>query len=264
MQMALLAVLGLACCALPASAVPLDELTPYLSGNYFTWREFSGGRRILKESGPLFAGGVLVGVVTPSSLTLRFREEISGGFVDYDGETQDQVPLKTEVSYLGTRQELDLGYRYAADYWRLEPFGGVGYRWWLRGLQDSTSAAGAPVSGYTEYWRTGYLRLGAHAGYRPDSGVSLFAEGGARYPFYAANSADPFGTGSNTFRPGGNWSGFAETGVSYRRLRLAFSYEGFRFSPSSSVLVVHNGVTERLFQPESASDLFGLSLGWSF
>jgi hypothetical protein len=278
--MVFLAVLWSVCCALPVSAAgSLDELTPYLSGQYFTWKEFSAGRRLLKESGPLFSQGLLAGFLYPlntsSSLALRVRGEFFGGIVNYDGETieqvpvnngetLEQVPLKTEVNYLGTRQELDLGYRYAALSLHLEPFAGLGYRWWLRGLQNTTLATGEAASGYTESWRTGYLRLGARGVYRPDSGASLFAEAGAKYPFYTANSADPFGTGSNTFRPGGLWSGFAETGVSYRHLRFAFSYEGFRFSQSPAVLVVHKGLRDLLLQPDSSSDIFGLNIGWSF
>ena len=268
-RMVFLAVLWSVCCALPVSAAgSLDELIPYLSGQYFTWSEFGGGRRLLKESGPLFSQGLLAGFLYPlqssSSLALRVRGEFFGGIVNYDGETQEQVPVKTEVSYLGTRQEFDLGYRYSAASFHLEPFAGLGYRWWLRGLQDATSATGEAVSGYTEYWRTGYLRLGARGVYRPDSGASFFAEAGVKYPFYTANSADPFGTGSNTFRPGGLWSGFAESGVSYRHLRFAFSYEGFRFSQSPALLVVHKGLRDLLMQPESSSDIFGLNIGWSF
>jgi hypothetical protein len=262
-QRVIFAVLCAACCALPAAAASLDELTPYLTGNYFTWREFSGGRRLLKESGPLFAGGAVAELVTVSALTLRGRAEIFGGVVNYDGETQEQIPVKTEVSYLGTKQEFDLGYRYAADGWHLEPFTGLGYRWWLRGLHDSTAVDGQPASGYTEYWRTGYLRLGMRGRYRTASGASLFAEGGAKYPFYTANDSDPFGNGVHTYRPGGDWSSFAETGVSYRRLKLSLSYEGFRFSPSPVVVVVFNGVN-LLHQPESVSSIIGLNLGWSF
>jgi hypothetical protein len=267
-QIALPAVLCSLYCAPSVDAASPVQFSPYISGQYFTWSEFSNGRRLLKESGALYAGGLLVDAAVPlqasSSLVLRAKEEIFGGVVDYDGETQEQVPVKTKVSYLGTKQELDLGYRYEAQSWDLGPRAGLGYRWWLRGLQNSTSAAGEPVSGYTEYWRIGYLRLGARGHYRPETGISLFAEGGAKYPFYIANSADPFGTGAKTFRPGGRWSGYAEAGVTYGQLRLSASYEGFRFSPSPVVFALHGGVLEPLRQPESSSDLLGLNLGWTF
>jgi len=264
--MTLLAVLWSACCVLPATAASLVELTPYLSGQYYTWSEFSAGRRLLKESGPLFAGGLLVDFAAPgqarSAFALRGKCEVFGGVVNYDGETQapDPVPVQTKVSYLGTVQDLDLGYRYRAEAWHLEPFGGIGYRWWLRELHNSNAASGTSVSGYTEYWQTAYLRLGARGSHRVGSEASLFAEGGAKYPFYTGNSVDFVGNGTTTFLPGAKLSGFAEAGVHYGRLRVALSYEGFRFSNSP---LVHVG-TKDFFQPESSSDLFGLNFGYTF
>lgn len=261
MKRVILALVFSLCCAIPASAASFEELTPYLSGQYFTWEEFSGGRRLLKESGPLFSGGILLGACTDFGLTLRGKGELFGGEVDYDGETQppNSVPVKTKVSYFGTRQEFDLGYRISSGAMRVEPFGGLGYRWWLRGLQDSSSA-GKKVYGYTEVWQTAYLRAGARGRYLTPSGLSIFAEGGAKYPFYTGNTVDFTTTGTTTFRPGGKWSGFAESGITYRRIRVALFYEGFRFSESPKKLVGN----QIFFQPDSSSGIFGLSLGWAF
>jgi hypothetical protein len=262
MKTVLLALFFSVCCAVPVSAASFDEVTPFLSGQYFTWDEHSGGRRLLKESGPLFSGGILLGVVTDFSLTLRGKAEIFGGEIGYNGETQapNSFPVRTDVSYFGTRHEFDLGYRVSSGALRLEPFGGLGYRWWLRGLQNATSATGQRVSGYTEWWQTGYGRLGARGRYLMPSGVAIFAEGGAKYPFYTGNNVDFSNSGMTTFHPGGEWSGFAETGVTYRHLKLTLFYEGFRFSQSSDKQVG----TQFFFQPESSSDIFGLSLGGAF
>lgn len=259
-------VVCLACLPLPAAAASLDELTPFLSGQYFTWRESFGGRHLLTETGPLFSGGVTVGGLFPvnahHSLTLKGKAEIFGGYVSYDGETQapDPVPVKTDVSYLGTRQDFDLGYRYSAPVWHLEPFLGVGYRWWLRGLQNGTSDTGVSFSGYTEFWQTVYLRMGARGRYVTSSGITVFAEGGAKYPLYTGNSVDFVDTGVTTFRPVGDWSGFAETGLRLGRFKVSLSYEGFRFSASPQIQVG----SRTFFQPDSSSDIYGLNLGWSF
>lgn len=261
MRTFLLALILAACCAGPVSAASLDEVTPYFAGQYFTWKEYFAGRRLLKESGPLFSGGVLLGVATDSSLTFKFKEELFGGKVGYDGETQapQSVPVKTDVIYFGTNQQFDLGYRVGSGRLQLEPFGGVGYRWWLRALQDATASTGK-VAGYTEWWQSWSARMGARGRYRASSGVSVFAEGGAKYPFYTTNSVDFAGSGRSTFEPGGQWSGFAETGVTYRHLKLAFYYEGFRFSQSPDKLV--GG--KHYFQPDSSSDLLGMRIGWAF
>jgi hypothetical protein len=266
----LLALLCLIGSVVPASAAPSAQATGYLSAQYFTWREYSEGRRLLEETGPVYAGGAVLDLLLtperPHSLVLRGKAELFGGVVDYNGETQapNPVPVQTRVSYLGTRQELDLGVRHAAADWTLEPFLGLGYRWWLRGLQDSTSTAGDPVSGYTEYWQTFYARLGGRARYHAASGVTLFAEAGGKYPLYTGNTVDFVGSGKTTFRPDPLWSAFAETGASWRHLKVSASYEGFRFDASPVVVINSNSGPKPFFQPVSSSDLFGLNLGWTF
>jgi hypothetical protein len=258
----LLAAAFLICCSIPASAASLDLLTPYLSGQYFTWEERSGGRRILRESGPLFSAGALVGGITDFSMTIRGRGELFGGNIGYDGETQAPtvLPIKTDVAYFGTREEVDLGYRAAAGGFRIEPFAGLGYRWWLRDLQDTRASNGEQVSGYTELWQTAYARAGARGRYLNPSGVSMFAEAGAKYPFFTGNSVDFAGFGTTTFHPVGRWSAFAEGGVEWQHLRFAVCYEGFRYSHSATELV-----GSRFFlQPDSSSDTLGLSVGWAF
>ena len=250
------------CCAFPAAAGALEELTPYISAQHFTWQEHYGGRRILTERGALLSTGIVLGAVVRSSFTLRAKGELFGGEIGYSGETQapNSTPISTDVSYFGVRQELDLGYRVERAALRFEPFGGVGHRWWLRELQDTTTAAGEPVSGYTESWQTVYGRLGARGRLLLPRGLKVVAEAGAKYPFYTGNSVDFSNSGVTTFRPGARWSGFAETAVSYRNMRLALIYEGFRFSQSPEKQVQ----TRNYFQPDSSSDIFGVSLGWAF
>lgn len=251
----------LLCGAPPACAGTWEELTPFFSTQYFTWGEDDGGRRILKERGALFSTGAVAGYVTDSSFTLKGRGELFGGEVGYGGETQapDSVPVRTQVSYFGSREEIDLGYRPSWSF-RLEPFVGIGHRWWLRGLQDAATADGTAVSGYTETWQTVYGRAGARSELVTSRGVRVAAEAGAKYPLYTGNSVDFAGSGVTTFRPGGRWSGFAEAAVRYRSVKLALLYEGFRFSQSPLIQVQNRFY----FQPESYSDIFGASLGWAF
>lgn len=252
----LLALIFSICCALPASAASLEELTPYFSGHYFVWEEHQNNRQILKETGPLFSAGLLVGGSTDASLTLRGKAEVFGGVVDYDGETQsDAVPVQTQVNYLGVKNQFDLGYPMAYGAGRVEPFGGLGHRLWLRELESSRDANGQRVSGYTEYWQTGYGRFGVRGRYQAGADLSLFAEGGAIYPFYTGNTTYLLGP-RTTFHPRGKLSGFAEIGATWRRLRLSLDYEGFRWGQSPA--------KRGFLQPESSSDLVGLSIGWNF
>jgi hypothetical protein len=216
---------------------------------------------------------VSVGAAFDSALTLKGRFELFGGDVDYDGETLPPVvePVKTDVVYIGSRQEIDLGYRFHYDAVRLEPFLGAGFRWGLRDLRSSTTASGRASSGYTEAWQTVSGRFGLRGRYQVPAGVEIFAEGGAKYPFYTGNSIDFTGylvqndpstkwSQTATFHPGSRWSGFGETGVTYRHVRITLFYEGFRFAPSAFKLVG----PKYYFQPESSSDIIGLRLGWAF
>lgn len=262
MKRLLPAVVSVLCGALPACAGSWEDVTPYFSTRYFTWQEEIGGRRLLKESGALFSIGAVAGYLTNSSFILTGRGELFGGEVGYSGETQppDEKPVRTDVAYFGTRGELDAGYRVGSAQFRVAPFVGIGHRWWLRDLQDTTSTDGGAVSGYTEMWQTIYGRTGVRGELAPSAQLTIVAEGGAKYPFYTGNSVDFAGSGVTTFRPGARWSAFAETGLAYRSVRLTMNYEGFRFSQSPWKRV---GDTN-YFQPRSSSDIFGASLGWTF
>lgn len=252
----------LLCAVHAASAASFEELRPFLAVQRFNWKEYDEGRRLLKESGELYSAGVVLGMGFDSSLTLKGKAELFGGEVGYDGETQgpNHVPLTTEVTYLGMREEVDLGYRLPLKRLSLEPFAGLGYRWWLRDLQDSTTSSGEPVYGYTETWQTFYGRFGARGKIDIAPALSVFAEGGGKYPFYTGNTVDFVNTGDVTFRPGAKLSAFAGTGVSYRQLKLSVNYEGFRYSRSPMKTVGN----QQFFQPKSSSDLLGVSLGWNF
>ena len=249
------------CCVAPAAAAGLEELTPYLTTQYFTWKERSGGKTLLKEQGPLFAAGVRVAGATASSFTIRGKGELFGGAVDYHGQTQapQPVPVDTLVGYYGLNTEVDFGRRFQPAHVHLEPFAGIGYRGWFRDLHDSSASDGSRVSGYTEGWQVGYGRLGARAECLMD-GVALSAQGGAKYPFYVGNTVDFAGSGTTTFHPQGRVSGFAEAAVGYGRFSAALFYDGLRFGRSDLQSVRGAGY----FQPDSSSDIFGLRLGWNF
>ena len=253
----------------------VEEWHLYPSFQYFTWEEFSGGRRLLKEEGPLFGiGGSARLDLYRKSLMLTLRGEVFGGDVDYDGQTQpasnpafSERPLSTDVVYFGTKLESDVGWRMMTEAGSFEPFAGLGYRWWLRAIQDSTANTNQnppqafTVGGYTEWWHSLYTRLGLRWDCKASDDLSLFAEGGGKYPFLNWNIADFPGTGGVTIKPEPRWSGFAEVGFRYGRFRPAIFYEGFRYG-QSPVVPIGGGVG--LFQPQSDSDIFGINLGWAF
>ena len=240
------------------------------SFQYFTWEEFKpNGPRILREEGLLVgAGGGARLDLYEKKLMLKLKGELFGGDVHYNGHTQpnsnpafNERPTKTEVIYFGTKVESDLGWRSPIGSVSIEPFAGLGYRWWLRALQETTASRADngnpfPVGGATEYWMSFYSRLGARAAWSFTKDFTLFAEGGGKYPFYNENRADLTGGGKVSIKPGSEWSAFGEIGLTYKRFRPTLYYEGFRFSQSH--------VAEGVFQPKSDSDILGINLNWVY
>ncbi len=265
-----------------ARAIGLEEfyIYPFVEG--FVWKEFAGGKQLLKETGPLFGLGAAASIdLHNKALILKAKSDIFGGQVDYDGQTQSIVidpstgleiptresrPVKTNVNYVGLRLEGDIGWRFGAAETTLEPFAGLGYRWWQRDLQGSTAidtnGIPFPVGGSTEDWQSVYTKFGLRFDSTINPDTRLFAEAGGKYPFYTSNISN-----SATIEPKGELSAFAELGLRYKWFRPSLFYEGFRWSASDQVFIGFVPGTSRrlfLFQPESESHIFGLNLGIAF
>jgi hypothetical protein len=277
MVLVMLAALGmLAGTAGAADFGGVREFYAYPSLQYFTWEEDFGGRRLLHEEGVLYSAGAAVAVdflqTAAGVLTLHGKGELFGGVVDYDGQTQGGLPVTTAVSYVGTKTEGAIGWALPLARSRLEPFVGLGYRWWLRDIHDATltdprRSAPVQVLGYTEHWESAYTKLGVAFSHRLSREWQLFAEAGGKYPFYNANTihleietAPDTVTANPVLKPTPRWSAFAELGARYRRVRLALFYEGYRVGLSPVRPLGPLG----LVQPESHEDLVGVSLAWCF
>ncbi len=262
--------------AAPAFAEPrfggMTELYLYPYVQYFHWKEESGGRKLLTESGPLYGIGTAVGLNllqtdSSGSLRLKTKGELFGGVVDYDGQTQppSSLPVKTDVTYFGGKGEVNLGWSFPTGRYSLQPFAGLGYRIWLRDLHDSTTRDGngqsLRVQGYTETWESAYTKLGLTLTHTFDNGVGMFWEGGASFPFYNTNSVDVTGDGTVTVKPEGRWSAFGEFGVRTARIRTAVFYQGYRTDPSPAVRISQS---VSILQPRSTEDVVGVSVGYCF
>ncbi|BDV42001.1 hypothetical protein GURASL_09240 [Geotalea uraniireducens] len=245
--------LALFATATPLRAAGLEELSLYPSIQYFTWEEFDrADSRIVKEEGPLYGLGVAMKADLASKvLLLTGKTEIFGGEVKYDGATLAGAPVRSNVDYVGINAALDLGYRLQAHNLSLEPFAGLGYRWWHREIQATVIS-----STTTEEWDILSLRLGARGECRLSPAARLFIAGGAKYPWFNRNVANPDGGSDETFHPGRKWSAFAEAGGQFGRIRPAFFYEGFRFGDSPTV--------GSFYQPRTNADIVGISVGFAF
>jgi hypothetical protein len=232
----------------------------------FTWKEFDdSGARLVKESGPLFGIGIAYSHEFDDKLIFAPRGEIFFGSVDYDGQTQTGEPVTSTVGYFGFKLEGDLGRKFkVTQSFSLEPFGGLGLRWWLRDIHDGTTATGGTAYGYTEGWTTFYGRLGIRGDVDLSSRTQMFAEAGLKLPLYNENTAylSDAGLGSDvTLYPGKSLSSFAEVGMQINRFKASLFYDGMRFS-KSAVVDIGGGIG--VFQPKSSADIYGVKIGATF
>ncbi len=258
--------------ASPCLAAGLEDIGAYGYVGYFSWREYNdSGSRIVKESGPIFGAGAAARVdLLKKSLILHGKAELFGTVVDYEGQTQSDTPefngrpVDSDTRYFGGKFEGDLGWRFSFDGGSLEPFFGIGYRAWLRDIDNSTSTTDAglrfPVGGATEYWGTVYTRYGLKSEASIGNETALFMEAGAKYPLYTRNEAEDTSAGDVTIEPRSDWSAFAELGIRHKAFRPAIFYEGFRFRRSDIVQKANH----LIWQPTSESDIVGISFAYSF
>ena len=116
-----------------APAVFADEVVPKPSFavnagvESFRWKEFSGGQRLLSESGPRLAVGLMLDHLLSAEQTNPYALEarVYLGVIDYDGQTQEGVPAQTDVDYFGVSAEAMGGLRLTGKL-RMDLLGGLG------------------------------------------------------------------------------------------------------------------------------------------
>lgn len=249
------------------SAYGKSETEIYGAAESFTWKEFNdSGARLLKESGPLVGAGMSYAYHDENFTILRSRGELFGSRVDYDGQTQSGVPVVTKTGYFGFKVEGDFGKKFMVGaHSSLEPFGGVGYRWWIRDIRNGTDVLGNPVSGYREVWQSLYLRLGVRADHGFSDQRKIFGAAGVKLPLDNSNTAYLSNINSAyadvTLKPRNEASLFAETGVNVRTIKVTAFYESFRFSKSP---IENAGAFGPVIQPDTKADILGLRVGVVF
>jgi hypothetical protein len=228
----------------------------------FTWQEKGpDGQKLLEESGPLTGVGVeLAG--RSGRFEPDFKFLLFGGTLDYDGQTMDGTPARTDTDYLGIEAIGDLGYAVVTGaVTDVRLFAGLGYRLWERSLASTDDALG-----YDESWSSVYARLGAGTESRLGP-VTLFANAGVKWPFFTAMSADLPGIDDPLeLEPDGQLSFFADAGVQWWHIVVSVFYDSFAFDASDpEPVLIQDGRTTELaefYQPESESSNWGLNVGW--
>lgn len=228
---------------------------------YFIWREYLGGQRLLRETGPRAGiGGEGTYVAGADMFPLRLRGELLFGSVAYKGATmgEDSLPVRTTTDYFAFKVEADAGYRLHTSVALIEPFAGFGYRAWSRDLNDTkvlVDGAAERVSGYVEDWTSTYVytgvRLRTPATMWPRKGI--FVEAELKYPLSTKNTVDELGV---AVKPGSRGTPYVEAGAWYGPVKGAIYYDRHHYGRSPEV--------EGLFQPESDADIVGFKIGYCF
>lgn len=252
---------------LPASSA--EQLRVTFGSEYFAWREYTNGSRLLKETGQRYFIGLRADSDLHNSWNYNLASRIYLGRVDYDGSTMADELHTTDTDYLGwsaelgmmrsfplaaTEHESALGFRF-----------GIGYDRWQRKLLDKQNPyLGREVYGYTEDYQVGYGRLGAVY----SLGGDWELQGGVKIPFYTSEDVGLGRVGYDSdvsLRPKPDYSLYAS--INYRlsgRWDLGGYYDSYRFRQSDSVSVTSSGTLYKVYQPKSQQDSIGLFLNYRF
>jgi hypothetical protein len=222
--------------AVTARAAPSGEVGMHVGVERFRWQEFdSPGPRLLKETGPRFVVGASYDGFRRQQTGFVYR--VAGalylGSVDYYGQTQGGVPLRTDTEYLGLRVEGLAGWRVGGRV-GVDFFGGVGFDDWIRDIDDSIAVDGTPAYGYAETYIILYAKAGVGLSVSQPQWYGRW-DIGVKYPTYTYEYVDL--AGGVDLSPGRRASLFTGIRSDFGRRRgfhwgFALDYDSFRFSES--------------------------------
>lgn len=238
----------------------------------FRWEEFGGtGETLLKETGPLLRIGATYNNLRPVSSGAIYDVEgrVYFGVVDYDGQacnisTGTCFPNKSDTNYFGIRVEGAGGYRLAHRLKGLDVFGGGGFEFWLRDIEDTATASGALEEYFSFFLKAG---IGLSHEFRS---AHLRFQAGARYPVYTLETIDDgFFLDIETLNPRGRATGFAKLHVEFgpgtgQRLGMTLYYDSLHFSESRHKIVDSVIGPVEVWQPDSRRKVVGTEFSWYF
>jgi hypothetical protein len=171
---------------------------------HLQWQEFSTeAGRLLEETGPLFGIGASLDIPFIRGTHLECAGDILFGVIDYDGQRQDGVPVKTDTEYAWVRGEANLTLPVPTSRGpTVKPFAGAGAQFWNRNLKDTDNS-----SGYEENWGTFHAQIGMGAAAAVRPGLMVFGSAAIRLPLWNTVSYDFSRWGGSSdvqVRPGRN------------------------------------------------------------
>lgn len=229
---------------------------------YFTWREYEHGDRLLEETGPRYFVGLEGETFMSSGWTYGFRGRVYSGQVDYDGETTGALPVikvKSDTDYTGFAIALDFTHPLAGP--EVAVRFGVGIDYWRRHILDTAIASGAE-----ERYTIPSVTLGLVL--HPEAASGWHAQGGVKMPFATDEEVSSFGPFDRVhLRPEPDFSLYADLGYQFNaRWDTALYYDGYRFKKSDTKRLTIGGFDSGYvaWQPESRQDAWGVRVRYWF
>ncbi len=243
---------------------------------HFLWEEFdTDGSKLLDESGVRYMLSGFLGntLRTKKNFIYHADAKIYFGSVDYDGQTQDRVPVTSDSNYTGFMVEGEVGYRAgnANGNFAWDIVGRGGFDSWVRQIDNSTDVTGRSVRGATEQYIILNLRAGTGPYWQAGKWQGRII-GGFKLPFLTSERIRKEDSGFDddvVLEPKGRVSPFLSF-YNYVRLndKLLFTieafYDSYRFDASDPEIVGDHGDTILVWQPKSSQDNYGLQGGVSF
>lgn len=267
--------LGLGWSTVQAAPDPSSVRTGlHLGLEHFRWEELGASpanRQLLEETGPRVTAAVTVDNLERISEGGLFAFKLRGSYgqVDYDGETQDGVPLQTESEYLAAGAEARTGFRFPLRWSSLaiDPMVGAGVDWWSRDIQGGTDEIGRRVGGLEETYRVIYAKAGLGLTELNHDEWTGRLEAGGKYPLDIHEEVSAY---SASLEPGRDVSLYAQYQVTRTtetaKYALTVYYETYRFESSPLVQTGKDldgdGNNDIIRQPQSDMDRIGVRLGW--
>lgn len=270
------------CAAAPAPTVGINA-----GLEYFHLQEFdNSGVRLLSETGNRYVTTVFLDngdkyrFETP--LVYHLEASAYGGQVDYDGKSQSidpnqsNIPLTSQTDYWGGRGEAMLGYRYklSSHPAAIELLGGVGIDSWNRSIHNAIAANGTAISGIEETYTAYYGKAALGLSDLFPSSWHSHLQFGIKRPFNISEDVGLSKVGYDndlTISPGNAYSGFVNLLIEPPakddkpgNLIISAYYDGFRFDPSKAKTATRGTSSDRVWQPETHIDIFGVQIGYRF
>lgn len=246
---------------LTSTSAAAGELSLYGKTGYFSLTETIDGHRYVRESGFIYGIGATYSMGFAKYFTAKGTVEGFYGKPDYQGiKIPELTEIKSDTTYLGTKEEVALAARTVFGRFVVGPTLGFGHKWFDRSRSD-------------ELWSYFYVKGGAVAECNFES-FKVITEAGVMNQLDTTINVDWSGLGYGKFtsKPKGKINPYAEIRVVGKKWFAALFFEQANWGKSDGTSIQKQSTTVNgvvlinglVSQPDTKSSIIGLSAGYNF